>query len=72
MSMEDAMQSQIEGAQHTYAAMSEEIHRLRAVYEAARRVLRFNGIDRDKVNEAVDEMDSAIERVKSFDSGLED
>lgn len=54
------------------AETKEEILRLRAVYEAARRVLRFNGVDRQKVNEAVDQLDDAIERVKLLDSGLED
>lgn len=52
--------------------MSEEIIRLREVYEAARRVLRFDGVDVVRVVSAVDELDDAIERVKSLDSGQED
>lgn len=46
-----------------------EIILLREVYEAARQVLRFNGVDKDKVREAVDRLDAAIEVVKNFDSG---
>ena len=53
-------------------AHAEELQRLRAVYEASRRVLRFNGIDRERTIAAVDEMDDAIERVKSLYSGQED
>lgn len=49
-----------------------ELERLRAVYEAARRVLRFNGVDLERTIEAVDELDAAIECVKSLDSGQED
>jgi hypothetical protein len=30
-------------------------------------VLRYNGIDKERVNSAVDDMDEAIERVKDFD-----
>lgn len=48
-----------------------EIELLRAVYEAARRVLRFNGIDRLRVEEAVCEMDMAIEAVKTLDAGYD-
>jgi len=53
-------------------ANAEELQRLRAVYEAARRVLRFNGVDRNRTIAAIDNMDDAIERVKSLDSGQED
>ena len=54
------------------AKKAEEIKRLREVYEAARRVLRYNGVDKAKVDKAVDELDTAIESVKSLDSGQED
>lgn len=46
-----------------------ELALLRRVYEAARRVLRFNGVDRAKTAAAVDELDSAIEEVKQLDGG---
>lgn len=49
-----------------------EVSMLRVVYEAARRVLRFNGVDRIRTLLAVDDLDAAIERVKLFDSGMED
>lgn len=50
----------------------EEVIRLRAVYESARRVLRFNGVDKDKTNEAIQQLDDACERVKALDSGDDD
>ena len=53
-------------------ALQEERDRLRVVYEAARRVLRYNGVDKARTIIAVDDLDAAIERVKSLDSGLED
>jgi len=46
-----------------------ELEILREVYESARRVLRFNGVDKDRVNKAVIDLDNAIEQVKSFDAG---
>lgn len=45
---------------------------LRVVYEAARKFLRYNGVDKDKVNQAVDELDEAIEAVKHIDGGYKD
>ena len=53
-------------------ALQKERDRLRVVYEAARRVLRYNGVDKARTIIAVDDLDAAIERVKSLDSGLED
>lgn len=50
-------------------AQSEETALLRGVYEAARRVLRFNGVDAGAVQIALIDMDMAIERVKLLDSG---
>lgn len=50
----------------------EETKRLRVVYEAARRVLRFNGVDRLRTAVCIEELDDAIERVKALDSGLDD
>lgn len=43
---------------------------LRAVYEAARRVLRFNGVDRARTLAAVVQLDDAIEVVKNIDAGF--
>lgn len=43
---------------------------LRSVYGAARRVLRHNGVNREKFEEALEDLDAAIERVKLLDSGL--
>jgi len=51
--------------------LQEELNRLRAVYEAASRVLRYNGVDKARTIIAVDDLDAAIERVKSLDGGLE-
>lgn len=45
---------------------------LRFVYEAARAVLRYDGIDVQRVRRAMGEMDMAIERVKIFDGGTMD
>jgi hypothetical protein len=50
----------------------DERQRLRAVYEAARRVLRFNGVDRERTEAAVTELEDAIASVMSLDSGHED
>jgi len=49
-----------------------EVTLLRAVYEAARRFLRNNGVDRERASAAVDELDDAIERVKNFDGGYDE
>lgn len=51
---------------------NEETKRLRAVYEAALRVLRFNGVDYLRTAVCMEELNDAVERVKSLDSGLED
>lgn len=45
---------------------------LRGVFEAGRRVLRFNGVDTKRLTKAFDELDAACERVKLLDSGLGD
>lgn len=44
-----------------------EVDLLRLVYEDARSLLRFNGVDRDRVNTAVDDMAGHVEWVKIFD-----
>lgn len=44
---------------------------LREVFEAGRRVLRFNGVDMKRFMEALDELDDACELVKMADSGLD-
>jgi hypothetical protein len=49
-----------------------EITRLRRVYEAGRSLLRYNGIDKIRVEAAMKELDDAIDDVKLFDSGTED
>ena len=46
-----------------------ELSALRRVYEAARRVQRFSGVDIERVNEALDDLDDAIEVVKQIDGG---
>jgi type II secretory pathway component PulK len=46
-----------------------EVEILRGVYEAARKLLRYNGIDKQKVAEAVDELEDWIDEVKYFDGG---
>lgn len=48
--------------------VEEEVEKLRAVYEAARRFLRFNGVDRAKAGEAVDQLDAAVEEVRLWES----
>jgi hypothetical protein len=45
---------------------------LREVYEAARTLLRFNGVDAARVSRAIGHMDMAVEQVKIFDGGLMD
>lgn len=45
---------------------------LREVYECARRILRFSGIDKGRVDAAFRDLDDAIERVKQFDGGTLD
>jgi len=51
------------------ATLKEESEKLRAVYEAARRVLRFNGVDNQRTIEAVNDLDDAIEAMKAADVG---
>lgn len=51
------------------AEAEQENEKLRAVYEAARRVLRFNGVDNQRVIEAIQQMDDACETMKLLDSG---
>ena len=53
------------------ARIAEECTNLRRVYEAARRILRYNGLDKERTIKAFIELDDAIEDVKRFDSGLE-
>lgn len=50
------------------AQPSAEVDLLRYVYEATRRFLRFNGVDRARASAAVDDMDEAVESVKQFDA----
>jgi hypothetical protein len=50
--------------------LKQEVQLLREVYEAARQVFRFNGVDKNKTTKAVDRLDDAIEAVKLLDSGL--
>lgn len=45
---------------------------LRAVYENARTILRFHGVDAQRVTRAFGELDMNVERVKLFDGGLWD
>ena len=48
---------------------AESIHEreiLRQVYEMARGLLRFNGVDKEKTVEYADKLDDAIEQVKLF------
>jgi len=49
-----------------------ELELLRIVFENARSFLRYNGIDRDRVNAAVDAMDRSVEDLKQFDGGTYD
>lgn len=49
-----------------------ELDLMRSVYEQARKVLRFTGIDKPRAEMAWDELDRAIERVKEFDGGTMD
>lgn len=46
-----------------------ELYLLGDVYEAARSLLRYNGVDKDRMTKAADDMDDAIEQVKDFDAG---
>lgn len=45
---------------------------LREVYEAARAVLRFDGVDRQRQREAAGRLEDAIEQVKQIDGGQAD
>lgn len=49
----------------------EETIKLRNVYEASRRVLRYNGVDKERTVAAVSELEDAIEAVKQLDGGIE-
>ena len=46
-----------------------ETRLLREVYEAARQLLRFNGVDKHMTIQAADRLDDAIEQVKLLDGG---
>lgn len=50
----------------------EEIRLLRRVYEEARAVLRYSGVDEKRFMTAWDNLDAAIEKVKLLDSGLDE
>jgi hypothetical protein len=50
----------------------DENARLRNVYDSARRVLRFIGVDKPRADDALGELDAAIESVNLFYSRLHD
>lgn len=50
----------------------QEINLLRDLYEQVRRVLRFNGVDKQRTLAAADAMDACVEKVKQFDGGTMD
>ena len=45
---------------------------LRSVFESARAVLRFNGADKNRFWQALDNLDEFCERVKRLDEGNDD
>lgn len=47
----------------------EPVAELREVYEACRSFLRYNGIDRERVNQAIEDMANAVEKAKIIDGG---
>jgi hypothetical protein len=49
-------------------ALKEENEKLRAVFEAARRVLRFNGVDKVKFIGGLEDLDRACEVMKANDA----
>lgn len=46
-----------------------EVNLLRNVYEDARSVLRYDGVDKQKVIDALNSIGESIEQVKLLDSG---
>lgn len=56
-------------AEHKLDQQAEELARLRAVYEAARGVLRYDGCDEKRLRKAMTELDATIESVKRLDEG---
>lgn len=55
---------------HSEASAQEaELLLLRAVFESARSLLRFNGVDGERTLRAYDELDRTCEQVKLFDGG---
>lgn len=51
------------------AELEAENKLLRSVFENARGLLRFNGVDKEKTVAYADALDDAIERVKLVDGG---
>lgn len=51
-------------------AQEAELILLRSVFENARRLLRFNGVDRTKADQAYDALDASCEQVKLLDGNL--
>ena len=52
--------------------LAKEVLLLRDVYESARSMLRFYGVDNDKAIEAGARLDTSIEAVKNFDGGTDE
>jgi len=58
------LQTEVANLRRQIAGKKEECARLRAVYEASRRVLRYNWIDKESMGAAVDELRDAIAELR--------
>lgn len=55
-----------------YEQLARELALLRNVYEAARQLVRFYGVDKEKSIAAGTALDNALEAVKNFDGGTDE
>jgi hypothetical protein len=65
----EKLRSELESANNNMLCMRQEVEDLRAVFEAARRALRYCGVWKVKFNEAMSQLYLACEAVKAADAG---
>jgi len=59
-----ALQMEVADLRRQIAGKKEECTYLRAIYEASCRVLRYNGVDKERMITAVDELRDAIAELR--------
>lgn len=67
-----ALKAELAAKNNQYAQVVAERNALRNVYENARGVLRYNGVDAARTTQYLRELDDSVEVIKEFDSGTLD